>query len=166
MKEIEMSKFTRYLSCALLCVFMASSACTAKERLSPVSLNGYNHTLNGISYFDVKVGKQYVGGGFLDAGSGGGSYICCIGLPRQWRPDLVARVTFKEYVGEKARTQTLESLIPEYDIKTSGYLNLHFLRDGTIKVFVTGVFLGHKDYPIRGEEARQLNGQLNRIWKD
>ena len=165
MKEIEMSKFARYLSCALLCVFMASSACTAKDRLSPVSLNGYNHTLNGISYFDVKVGKQYVGGGFLDAGSGGGSEICCIGLPREWRPGLVASVTFEEYVGTTPRTLTLISEIPRYNIKTSGYLNVHFLRGDKIKVLVTGVFLGNKDYPIQGEEARVLRSQLKSIWK-
>ena len=165
MKEIEVIKFDHNLTCALLCVVMASSACTAKDRLSPLSLNGYNHTLNIISYFDVKVGAQYVGGGHLGAGVGGGSEICCIRLPREWRPGLIASVTFKDYVGTTPRTMTLTSEIPRYNIKTAGYLNVHFLRGEKIKVLVTGVFLGHKDYPIKGEEARLLESQLKSVLK-
>ena len=46
--------------------------------------------------------------------------------------------------------------IPRYG--DGGKFDVHFLRNGEIKVFVTGYALWHPDYPLKGEEAEMTPG--------
>jgi hypothetical protein len=48
--------------------------------------------------------------------------------------------------------------VPKYDAKTAGSLNVHFLHNGEVKVFITKYTLGHRDYPLKGKEAEMKPG--------
>ena len=110
-------------------------------------LTGYNHT-------DRFIGAFYVNGqwgGNIDSGSGGGSFVCCVELPNPWHEGLKVRVKWEDYDGV---IHERDVPVPRYEAKKAGGLNVHFLRSGEIKVFAGMTFLGHPDYPLKGEEAK------------
>lgn len=113
----------------------------------PADLTGYNHT-------DGTIGAFYVNGqwgGNITSGSGGGSFTCCVELPNPWHDGLTVRVKWEDYdrvIHER------DVPVPRYEAKKAGGLNVHFLRSGEIKVFAGMTFLGHPDYPLKGEEAK------------
>lgn len=126
----------------------------------PMNLVGYNHMADGIADFDVQFkGGQKAGGGFLDAGSGGGAMICCVSVPEKWRPGIVAHVDAEAYrkSGEKY-TISKDVPLPEYKPEQAGHLSVHFLRSGEVKLFVTRYALWHPDYPLKGRDAELKPG--------
>lgn len=55
--------------------------------------------------------------------------------------------------------------IPKYDLKNADLFSVHFLRNGEVKVFVTGLLLGHRDYPLKGKDAELKPGvPIKIIW--
>lgn len=56
--------------------------------------------------------------------------------------------------------------IPRYDSSDAGRFVVHFLHDGSYKVFVTKYLLGHRKYPLAGKEAELEPGiPLEIIWE-
>ncbi|UIN21227.1 DUF3304 domain-containing protein [Herbaspirillum frisingense] len=139
---------------------MVSGCSNAEAPAARMSLNlvAYNHLADGIANFDVQIkGGGKTGGGFLDAGSGGGGMICCVSVPEKWQPGLTAQVNAEAYrrSGEKYEISRQVS-IPQYTREQAGHVSVHFLRDGEVKIFVTRYALWHPDYPLKGKEA-ELN---------
>lgn len=112
----------------------------------PVSIVGYNHTEKYIHSFSVNDG----GGGNAFAHSGGGSFVCCVVVPSTWRPELKAKI---RWMNEDDTWNEAIVDVPKYPPTNIGNLNVHFLRDGTVKVFVFNGSLGFPNYPLQGEEA-------------
>lgn len=142
---------------AVLTVAIVAGCSDAEAPPARMSLNlvPYNHMTDGIANFDVQVkGGSKSGGGFLHAGSGGGSMICCVSVPQKWQPDLTAKVSAEVYrqSGEKYDIAQ-EVFIPPYTPEQAGHVSVHFLRDGEVKIFVTRYALWHPDYPLKGREA-------------
>ncbi|WP_084612626.1 DUF3304 domain-containing protein [Pseudogulbenkiania sp. MAI-1] len=77
----------KWLLCLFLVVNLAACQSMAKPRMLPAEVHIYN-TVSGTSIFNVRVN---VYSKTLDRGSSGGEG-CCIGLPEQWQPDMVATV--------------------------------------------------------------------------
>jgi hypothetical protein len=116
-----------------------------------VELTGYNHT-------DKTIGAFYVNGQWgsnITPGSGGGSFVCCADLPIPWRPDLEVTVKWEDHDGVMHERKVP---VPRYEPKQLGGLNVHFLRNGDIKVFANMLSLWHPDYPLKGEEAELKPG--------
>jgi len=121
-------------------------------------LTGYNHTDKTIAAFYVN-GEW---GGNIWPGSGGGSFVCCVELPRPWYEGYKVTVTWEDH---ELKTQKREVPVPKYDATNIGSLNVHFLRSGEIKVFAGMTMLGHPDYPFKGKEAELKPGVPNFEWK-
>ena len=125
--------------CALL------AGCLEDETMS-VSLVGYNHTDTEIYGFSV----DKSGGPYLSPHSGGGKFTCCITIPEKYRPGMTVKVSRCDFGGENR----VEWVVPVPPYKpTDGPFSVHFLRDGSVKVFVTRYALWHPDYPLKGPEA-------------
>jgi len=137
----------------------ASASVPAKSgRTVSAELTGYNHTDKTIAAFYVNGG----GGGNITPGSGGGSFVCCVALPRPWHEGYTVTVTWEDH---ELKTQKREVLVPRYEAEKAGGINVHFLRSGEIKVFVGMTMLGHPDYPFKGKEAELKPGVPNYEWK-
>lgn len=146
--------------CVLVALFfgMLNLAC-GKSSKTALELTAYNHTSQGISWYSVRTSEGSNGGaGFLDAGAGGGGFSCCVSVPSLWRPGMTVSVTRATIIDgvEKEVVQTVP--VPKYESENASTLNIHFLRDGGTKVFVTRVMLGHRDYPFKGREAELKPG--------
>ncbi len=56
--------------------------------------------------------------------------------------------------------------IPRYNSSDAGRFVVHFLYDGSYKVFVTKYLLGHRKYPLSSKEAELESGvPLEIIWE-
>ena len=56
--------------------------------------------------------------------------------------------------------------IPQYTSSDASIFVVHFLHDGSYKVFVTKYSLGHRKYPLSGKEAELEPGvPLEIIWE-
>lgn len=57
-------------------------------------------------------------------------------------------------------------LVPQYSRAEASMFVVHFLYDGSYKVFVTKYLLGHRKYPLAGKEAELKPGiPLEIIWE-
>lgn len=129
---------------ALLVVLLPGLTACWKEESIPVGIVGYNHTDSNIYQFLVNDGA----GGGTDAHRGGGTTVCCAMVPNRWHPGMTVEISWTTDL-KNFRKQVVS--VPKYE--KVGDLTVHFLRDGDVKVFVTGIFLGHQDYPLTGPEA-------------
>lgn len=56
--------------------------------------------------------------------------------------------------------------VPQYSQDDAGMFVVHFLHDGSYKVFVTKYSLGHRKYSLSGKEAELEPGvPLEIIWE-
>ena len=129
---------------AALCLPLA--AC-GDDRMG-IEVVGYNHTDHDIGDFGVNGG----GGKFLEKHHGGGGFTCCISLPAKYYPGMTVEVSWTDEMGEHPQTRTVA--VPPFGPHDTGKFDVHFLRNGQIKVFVTMLGPLHPDYPLKGDEAK------------
>jgi len=140
---------------AIFCASLLSTACSKEPATTSLQLSGYNHTLQGIGSYSVDiVGGEGSGAGYLDAGSGGGGFTCCVSVPTIWQPSMTVTVKWDGWEKGAEKTLTRVASVPKYDAKNAGLMNVHFLKNGEVKIFVTQYTLGHPDYPLKGTEAK------------
>ncbi|AON53074.1 DUF3304 domain-containing protein [Herbaspirillum seropedicae] len=153
--RFNLSGLLSIVALAMLAIVSGCSNAEAPAARMTLNLVPYNHMTDGIANFDVQIkGGSKSGGGFLDAGSGGGSMICCVSIPEKWQPGLTAKVTAEVYRNSGEKYDIAKEVpIPEYTREQAGHLSVHFLRDGEVKIFVTRYALWHPDYPLKGREA-------------
>lgn len=131
-------------SLALLLATLSLVGCFEEEKAT-LKIIGYNHTDMYIHRFAV---NGYSASNLFEH-AGGGKWACCVTIPRKYRPGLKATIEW-ETDDDKTYQRLVE--IPPYGSDISSF-NVHFLRDGNVKVFVTITGLGHPDYPLKGKEA-------------
>ncbi|WP_165774367.1 DUF3304 domain-containing protein [Herbaspirillum robiniae] len=119
-----------------------------------MDFTAYNHTDHSIDdfEFELKGGKRSAGG-FVGKGEGGGD-ICCVSVPEQWTPALTVQVraSWEDNAGTVHRISK-QVPVPQYSTKDTGHFNIHFLRNGEVKVFVTSLATWHPDYPLKGKDV-------------
>ncbi|WP_200225627.1 DUF3304 domain-containing protein [Rubrivivax gelatinosus] len=146
----------------LLATSAAMLVACGEEDKTAVSYTAYNHT-------DLGVGSIIINGegGILNARAhGGGSEMCCVVIPTEWRPGLKATIKWQEdghwvrdgngnIVVKDGRNQFVEGAwretvvdIPRYS-KPLGNLRIHFLPAGEVRAVVSFYGPTHPDYPIR-----------------
>jgi hypothetical protein len=140
-------KLVALLMLVWLCV--ALSACYAGDETMGLDVVGYNHTDHSIGSFSVN-GR---GGSFLMSHKGGGGFVCCVSIPRIYKPGMTVTVRWTDEAGDNPQERAV--VVPPYTPADGGMFAVHFLRSGEIKVFVTMLGLGHPDYPLKGEEAKK-----------
>ena len=137
---------------AILCLLLSLSACTgqkgdAQSDKLTVDLTGYNHTDYGFG-FAVVMGKNEMLGPPLGPHNGGG-WICCLTVPRQYKPGMKVTVQWPAN-GDNLPDHKREVEIPPYDgSKGAGFLAVHIFQDQHVEVYVTSLGLGHPDYPVK-----------------
>jgi hypothetical protein len=139
----------------MLVLSLVLSACKGEIVTATPGIVGYNHTDTSIAQFLLNGGN---GGGFIKAHGEGGT-TCCVSIPAWWRPGLQVEVT---WTTDLKHYQRQVVTIPEYDQRV-GDMGVHFLRNGEVKVFVTMLYLGHPDYPLKGPEASLVEGE-DPVW--
>lgn len=117
------------------------AACSDTSDAS-MELSGLNYTDVGISTFSV---NGYHGGGIYPNG-GGGSFVCCVTVPRKWKRGMT--VTVRWTADERLPDAWQENVVavPEYTQQDLGAFVVHFYPDDTVKVLVTSKIEGHPDY--------------------
>ena len=153
--------FTALLAIVLSCF---STGCGEPTKL--FSLVGYNHTEHGIgSYIVTTSDGAWVEAGYLDPGGGGGSFMGAVSLPKKWKPGITVTVTMSTVKnGQDIRVERVLP-VPRYDAHANFFV-VHFLHDGSYRILVTRVLLGHREYPLSGKEAELEPGKpLEIIWE-
>ncbi|PHV50493.1 hypothetical protein CSQ91_04750 [Janthinobacterium sp. BJB301] len=152
-----------------LCIFLSFSniACSKESVKTSVSLTAYNHTESGVgSYIVTLADGTSVEAGYLAPGEGGGGETCCLSIPSVWKPGMKATISMHILKnGKPIRVEKMVS-VPRYNSSDAGRFVVHFLHDGSLKVFVTKYSLGHRKYPLSGKEAELQPGvPLEIIWE-
>lgn len=144
---------------AMICVSLFSTACSKEPATTPLQLTGYNHTNKSIGSFSV-TGDGGEGGnsGYHAPGSGGGGFTCCVSVPTVWQPGMKIMVTWDGWEKDMEKTITRVVPVPKYDAETASRLNVHFLRNGEVKVFISRYGLRNRNYPLKGKEAELKPG--------
>lgn len=160
-------KIFHWLRLMALCALLPWVAACSDDPMAGGHLIGYNHTDQSIGYFTVN-GQ---GGAFSKAHSGGGIFYCCVSFPRHWKPDY--QVTVGWVTGSIDNYQERVVNVEKYDTSQLGNMDVHFLHNGDIKVFITKYALWHPNYPLQGPEAEldpnnpsKLRQQMRRGHKD
>ena len=132
-----------------------------------VSLTAYNHTESGVgSYIVTLADGTSVEAGYLGPGEGGGGETCCLSIPSAWKPDMKATISMHILKNGKPIQVEKTVFVPRYNSSDAGRFVVHFLHDGSLKVFVTKYSLGHRKYPLSGKEAELEPGiPLEIIWE-
>lgn len=144
----------RWLQLAVALVLLAlTSACRpvapAEPASYPAGVTGYNFTSEGVQEFYV----NGHGGSNVSPYGGGGGVTCCVELPTQWRPGLVAKIEWTmgdwtrpwseiELMTQEEsraccwRRRTLSKTVPiERYGSEGGRLQVFFLPNDEIKVW-------------------------------
>jgi len=156
-------KLVRYFKFIFSLIFMMCvSACKPAEPESyAVGITGYNFTAEGVQ--DFYVDDQW--GSNLPSYGGGGKTSCCVVLPKIWRPSLVVKIDWKighynlpwsklDLIPFDERsaccwvTRTLSKTVPvEPYGHRGGSLQVFFLPNDEVKVWVSTYDLGHENHP-------------------
>lgn len=151
-------------------ILLSLSGCSEDDTVG-VSYAAYNHTDEHIVSIVIN-GR----GGILDAsahGAGGG--VCCVVLPKKWRPGLMAKIEWqmdghwlrddkgsyvlrgqdKVFVEGIWKEKTVE--VPRYDSnKGMGRFFIHFFPDDEVKVLVNLYDAGHPNHPYPSPSGRKF----------
>lgn len=158
------------LRCLLVGVFLliGLTACDSKDEGSASSIAGYNYTNEGIQEFYV----NGAWGGGISIGGGGGSFVCCIMLPKKWTPGLSATVKWvrSDCQGDRVKRcprgtggngwqpdKALEATVPiePYDRPDTTYVA--FLPNDEVKIYVTPMGLLSSKHPAKLGRPRPLD---------
>lgn len=126
-----------------ICLLAFSLIACSDKRGVNMDLTGLNYTNAWISTFSV---NGYHGGGISPNG-GGGSFVCCVTVPRKWQPGM--KVTVRWTNDDRVDTGWKERVVPvpEYTENDLGGFFVHFYPDDSVKVLVSTKMEGHPDYP-------------------
>ncbi|OWY37127.1 hypothetical protein CEK28_18355 [Xenophilus sp. AP218F] len=153
----------------LLALPLLLAACGDEN--TAVSYLAVNHTAQSI--VSITINDR---GGILnvDAMGGGGKDVCCVVVPRTWRPGLTVKIGWendgdwlrdkngepvlrdgkKVYVPVPWKFRTVP--IPEYTAKQRQHFDIHFLPGDQVMVKLSDIFPEHKDYrPAYPEEKKE-----------
>ncbi|ALK30132.1 DUF3304 domain-containing protein [Burkholderia plantarii] len=155
-------------------LLFALAGCPGKNEINPSNVSGYNYTGYYIGGFRIgNEGQEISAGGPNvfpkepgEERSGGGKYVCCIGIPEKWRSGMKLVVKWnvdKILDGKHLGTwYTATTKVPPYGPRTAGFI-VHFLPGDRIRIQIRdekGVLptIDDKDpYIVQGVLDPELN---------
>ncbi|WP_211466672.1 DUF3304 domain-containing protein [Collimonas silvisoli] len=158
----------RMLAISLIALVFAGcasvQAASGGERSTPVGLTGVQHIGPNFNISDFYVDGG--SGGNVGRGGGGGSTVCCVAIPKQWRPGLTVEVRWG--VGDWSKENRAEIDAGNYKSVTSegiykakvpiekydepGQLFVHFFAGGKVRVVVSDIYPEGKRHPIQSND--------------
>ena len=130
-----------------------------------------NHTDDGVATFYIN-GE----GGILNVypQGGGGGTVCCVTLPKRWRPDLNVTIKWRKaghwLLDERGKEVIRDEMkvlvegpwiertvpVPEYTEKDLSHFDVHFMPGDQVQVKVSFIYPPHKDYrPLYPKQRTQ-----------
>lgn len=134
-----------FITISCLLFIAVATGCSNDNDSIPVTIVGYNHTDKYIHSFTV----NGISGGNSFAHSGGGSFVCCVAVPKEWHIGLKAKI---RWMNEDDSWNETTVGIPQYSPKL-GDFQVHFMKDGSVKAFVFDGDERVPKYPLQGKEA-------------
>jgi hypothetical protein len=143
-------------------IFSVLFLTACKEEKVSLSYLGVNHRELGVA--SIAINGE---GGILNVPSygGGGKNVCCVSLPRKWRPGLSVKIDWQEsgvyvrddkgdivredgfrYGGIEGAFKSKTVLIPEYKEAELGHFDIHFFDGDQIQVKVSSILPWHPNY--------------------
>jgi hypothetical protein len=134
----------------LLLLAVGLTGCEEKPKVAErayVSMTGHNYTEDYIHQFYI----DGAWGGNVFSYSGGGGFVCCIGVPKEWRPGLTATVrwtTSSSIPGTHSGETWHEQVVPidRYEV-AGGTVNTHFLPDNKVRLIIREMGPRAVNYP-------------------
>ena len=123
---------------------MLGTACAVSSPATAMDLVGYNYTDQYVAAYSVNGSA----GANIYPHAGGGGFVCCISVPREWQSGMTVTV---RWTGDRNanpipwKTRVVE--VPPYTAKDRGHLAVHFLANDEVTVLVTTKTAGHPEYP-------------------
>lgn len=135
-------------------LFGALAACRSSEKdVAQFAPDEIGLSLSGLNYTDMPIGSIYVngswGGGVQSYNNGNGS-AGSVALPYPWRPGTKVTVKWSDdalYGRDKNALYTVDVEVPPYPMIYSGYLWVAFFPGRKVKVYASGYYPGHVDFP-------------------
>jgi len=127
----------------ILFIFLLTSLSACTEGSVAVSLSGLNYTDNYIVDFSV---NGYSGAN-ISANGGGGSFVCCVSIPRRWSKDLKVTIRWVDDDAHPERYKEKIVAVPEYTEGDFGSLVVHFYPNDVVKVLITTKTERYPGYP-------------------
>lgn len=176
---------TRRWMTLMLVPTLLLTACGKEQtsnEFSGSSISGYNYTNEGIQEFYV----NGAWGGALGIGEGGGKSVCCVTLADKWQPGLVGTVEWRRSdcgpggpgnarcpplpegfrMGDDMpawQHKTLKKVVPIEPFEKSDTVQVIFLPNDEVKIYVSTLMASHPDHPSKLGRARPLD---NPDWKE
>lgn len=121
---------------------VSSIACSEANKAS-IELSGLNYTNTWITAFFI----DNYGGHGIEPNGGGGAFVCCVTIPREWHAGMkvTVRWTEDERIPDSWKKRVVD--IPRYTKQDISTFAVHFYPDDTVKVLVTSKTARHPDYP-------------------
>lgn len=129
----------------------------------PASIVGVQHLGS-----DHLIHKFYVNKGDygnVGEGGGGGSFTCCVTLPKHWYPGLKADIRWEVYriikPTDPAEEETVESegiyraQVPVEPYREPGKFFVHFFPNGRVRIVVSPISHSGDGHPIRWGNAQE-----------
>lgn len=126
-------------------LLFALAGCPGKNEINPSNVSGYNYTGYYIGGFRISNEGQEISAGGPNVfpkepgeeRSGGGKYVCCIGIPEKWRSGmkLVVKWNVDKILDGKhlGIWYTATTKVPPYGPRTAGFI-VHFLPGDRIRI--------------------------------
>jgi len=127
----------------VLLLFAACLAACDERTNANIEVSGLNYTNTWITNFSV---NGYAGHGISPNG-GGGAFVCCVTIPREWRHNMMVTVRWAKDDRMPGSWKERVVEVPRYAKKDIGFFAVHFYPDETVKVLVTTRAEGHPMYP-------------------
>jgi hypothetical protein len=128
---------------AVLLMLISTTGCDGDESL-PAPAELMNYTDEDV-YLTVSSPNRPNTTTYLEMGkrAGGGGVVCCVGLPKEWRPGLMVQVdyTYGNEPNEKKHRKAIE--LPPYPDGIAGPLYISVLSEEEVEVISTMYGPGH-----------------------
>lgn len=126
-------------------IFLLSASLTAcsEANNASIELSGLNYTNTWITAFSV----DSYGGHGIEPNGGGGAFVCCVTIPREWHAGMKVTVRWAEdeRIPDSWKERVVD--IPRYTKQDISTFAVHFYPDDSVKVLVTSKGPRHPDYP-------------------
>lgn len=132
------------------------------NKFESVLITGRHHMGPSFNVSDFYINGH--AGGNVGREGGGGS-LCCILLPKKWRPGLVAEVRWQvsDWSREKEPAKSpqvyknltwvnYKALVPVEPYETPEQMYVHFFENGRVRVVSSFAGSGHIDHPIASDD--------------
>jgi hypothetical protein len=143
---------------------MSAWAIWGGKDLTGVSVVGFHHMGGDFAVDEFTLDLAYVG----SAGSEGGgtSIVCCVALPRKWRPGLIVDVRWSlndlrnidDELGRKDYSKSrflgyYRANVQVEPYESAGYLYVHFFANNKVRIVSSDTSPQGDDHPVRLHDA-------------